>query len=136
MQHCGHIEMSCTSENHTGHLKETECGFTQLCTLPSLNKQACAPQGSWWTQPSDQLPSQGSAVCGLTLAFLSRLVEMGLMKCSLLSDSCLNIHCGIHLQLVPAEADHHTSVYTLVSYRPPFPFPSIAWLPPPSILDH
>lgn len=139
---CGHREMSCASENHTDHFKERVCGYIQLSTLPTLNKQSPAPLGSCWIQiqPSDQLPSQGSGcLCGLILAFLSRPVEIGLMKCSTLSESCLNIGCGIHLQLIPTEADHHTSAYTFLFPSHPlalFPLHCLPPFSPPSILDH
>jgi len=76
-------------------------------------------------------PHRAVVVSGLSLAFLSRPVEMGLMmKCSTPSVSCLNIH----LQL---EADHHTSTYTSVPYIPPLAFPlhPLSPFPPPSILD-
>lgn len=33
------------------------------------------------------------------------------MKCSMLSESCVNVGRGIHLQLAPAQADHDTSAY-------------------------
>ncbi|KAK9542676.1 hypothetical protein VZT92_000517 [Zoarces viviparus] len=71
-------------------------------------------------------PHRAVVVSDLSLDFLSRPVEMGLMKRSTLSESCLNIGCGIHLQLVPAEADHHTSTYTFVLCIPPLAFPYTA----------
>lgn len=89
------------SENHTDYFKEHS-----LCTH--------------WTQvqPSTS-PHRARVVCSLSLAFLSRPVEIGLMKHATLSEICLNTDCGIHLQLVPAEADHRCLAHTFLSSVPP-----------------
>lgn len=118
---CGHRKMSCTSENHTEHFKKQS-----VDTRSSVHYQHWINRllllwgaGERRSSPRTSSPHRAAVVCGLSMAFLSRPVEIGLMKCSTLSESCLNIGCGIHLQLVPTEADHRTSAYTFDSSVPP-----------------
>lgn len=59
-------------------------------------------------------PHRAVVVSVLSLAFLSRQLEIGLMKHATLSEICVNTGCGFHLQPVPAEADH-----TFLSSVPP-----------------
>lgn len=108
-----HTTLCCTSTESTG-----SCSSGELANIhPAL-----------WPAP----PHRAVVVWGLQLAFLSRPVEIGLMKCWTLSECRLNVGCGIHLQLIAAEADHHTSEHTFVSFRHPLTAAYLLFLHPPS----